>query len=97
RGPLVSRTSPVAEYGRAAGVVALATLVGVPVLRFLSLTDVAMVFLLGVALVAYRYGRGPTIFASFLSIALFDFFFVPPRFTLAVSYAVFCLKKKNII
>src|SRR4029077_2494041 len=27
RGPLVSRTSPVAEYGRAAGVVALATLV----------------------------------------------------------------------
>jgi len=85
RGPLVGRPSPVAEYGRAAVIVALAALVGVPVMRFLSLTDVAMVFLLGVALVAYRYGRGPTIFASFLSIALFDFFFVPPRFTFAVS------------
>ncbi len=85
RGPLVGRPSPFAEYGRAAAVVVLATLVSVPVLRFLSLTDVAMVFLLGVALVASRYGRGPTILASFLSIALFDFFFVPPRFTFAVS------------
>ena len=85
RGPLVGRSSPLADYGRAAVVVVLATLVSVPVLRFLSLTDVAMVFLLGVALVASRYGRGPTILASFLSIALFDFFFVPPRFTFAVS------------
>ena len=85
RGPLVGRPSPLAEYGRAALVVGLSTLLGFAVLRYLSLTDVAMVFLLGVALVASRYGRGPTIFASFLSIALFDFFFVPPRFTFAVS------------
>ena len=85
RGPLVGRPSPLADYGRAALVVVLATLLSFPVLRFLSLTDVAMVFLLGVALVASRYGRGPTVVASFLSIALFDFFFVPPRFTFAVS------------
>ncbi|HVH66694.1 MAG TPA: sensor histidine kinase KdpD [Gemmatimonadales bacterium] len=85
RAPLVGRPSPLVEYGRGALVVVLATLVSVPVFRFLSLTDVAMVFLLGVALVASRYGRGPTIVASFLSIALFDFFFVPPRFTFAVS------------
>src|SRR4029077_8955085 len=77
--------SRLADYARAAGVVGLATLVSVPVLRFLALTDVAMVFLLGVAQVASRYGRGPTILASFLTIALFDFFFVPPRFTFAVS------------
>ena len=85
RRPLVGRPSPLAEYARAGVVVVLATLVGFPVIRFLSLTDVAMVFLLGVALVASRYGRGPTIVASFLSIALFDFFFVPPRYTFAVS------------
>jgi two-component system sensor histidine kinase KdpD len=36
-------------------------------------------------LVASRYGRGPTFFASVLSIALFDFCFVPPRFSFAVS------------
>jgi two-component system sensor histidine kinase KdpD len=85
RGPLVGRPSPLSEYGRAALVVALSTVVSFPVYSPLSLTNVAMVFLLGVALVASRYGRGPTIFASFLSIALFDFFFVPPRFTFAVS------------
>jgi two-component system sensor histidine kinase KdpD len=85
RGPLVGRPSPIAEYGRAALVVALSTLVSFPVFSSLSLTNVAMVFLLGVALVASRYGRGPTIFASFLSIAVFDFFFVPPRFTFAVA------------
>jgi two-component system sensor histidine kinase KdpD len=91
RGPLVGRPSPLGEYGRAALVVALSTLVSFPVFSSLSLTNVAMVFLLGVALVASRYGRGPTIFASFLSIALFDFFFVPPRFTFAVSDASYVL------
>ncbi len=34
---------------------------------------------------AYRLGRGPGVFAAFLSVAVFDFFFVPPRFTFAVS------------
>ena len=85
RGPVVGRTAPATEYVGAALVAALCTVVGFAVLRSLTLTDVAMVFLLGVALVASRYGRGPTIFVSFLSIALFDFFFVPPRFTFAVS------------
>ena len=85
RRPFGDRGSPLAEYLRGGVVVALAAAVGVPVLRLLSLTDVAMVFLLGVAIVASRYGRGPTIAACFLSIAVFDFFFVPPRFTFAVS------------
>ncbi|HVH08429.1 MAG TPA: DUF4118 domain-containing protein, partial [Gemmatimonadales bacterium] len=83
--PQAGRAAPAREYVGAALVAGLATLVSFPVFRFLSLTDVAMVFLLGVAIVASRYGRGPTILASFLSIALFDFFFVPPRFTFAVS------------
>jgi two-component system sensor histidine kinase KdpD len=85
RVPLAGRPAPVVEYARAGLVVALSSLVAYVVFRTLSLTDVAMVFLLGVALVASRYGRGPTVAAAFLSIALFDFFFVPPRFTFAVS------------
>ncbi len=85
RGPLAERPAPLAEYGRAALVVALCTVLGFPVYQYLSITNVAMVFLLGVALVASRYGRGPTIFASFLSIAAFDFCFVPPRYSFAVS------------
>ena len=85
RGPLAGRPAPLAEYGGAALVVALCTALGFPVDQYLSITNVAMVFLLGVALVASRYGRGPTILACFLSIAAFDFCFVPPRFSFAVS------------
>ena len=44
-----------------------------------------MVYLLGVAFVATRYGRGPSALAAVLSVAAFDFFFVPPHLTFAVS------------
>ena len=44
-----------------------------------------MMFLLAVVLVGVRLGRGPAVLASFLSVAVFDFFFVPPRFSFAVS------------
>lgn len=50
-----------------------------------DLANVAMVYLLGVVIVAARYSRGPAILASILSVAAFDFFFVPPRWTFAVS------------
>ncbi len=44
-----------------------------------------MVYLLGVTWVAVSFGRGPAILASILSVAAFDFFFVPPAFTFAIS------------
>src|SRR5262249_21948777 len=43
------------------------------------------VYLVGVVVVAVRWGRGPSILASILSVAAFDFLFVPPYFTFAVS------------
>jgi len=46
----------------------------------LDLANIVMVFLLGVLAVAVRYGRGPAIFAAFLSVATFDFLYVPPRY-----------------
>src|SRR5437667_12768710 len=44
-----------------------------------------MVYLLGIVLVAVRQGRGPSLAASVLSVGAFDFFFVPPSYTFAVS------------
>ena len=44
-----------------------------------------MIYLLGVMLVAMRLGRGPSVLAAVLSVAAFDFFFVPPRWSFAVS------------
>ena len=43
-----------------------------------------MLFLPAILLAALG-GRGPSLAAAALSVAAFDFFFVPPRFTFAVS------------
>lgn len=52
---------------------------------YFALADLAMVYLLGVVLAASRSGRGPTLLATLLSVAAFDFFFVPPYYSFAVS------------
>ena len=53
----------------------------------LDLANTVMLFLLTVVLVAAFLGRPPAILASFASVALFDFFFVPPQMSFAVSDA----------
>jgi len=50
-----------------------------------ELANLIMFFLLGVVFIATRFGRGPSILASFLGVALFDFFFVRPYFSFSVS------------
>ncbi len=56
-----------------------------PLLPYFDLANIVMLFLLGVVFVGFRLGRGPAVLAAVLSVASFDFFFVPPRFTFAVS------------
>ncbi|HYL20164.1 MAG TPA: DUF4118 domain-containing protein [Gemmatimonadales bacterium] len=72
-------------YVRAAIVMAASTVVGTLLIDWLSLTDIAMLHLLGVGVVASRATRRQAAFAALLSVALFDFFFVPPRFAFTVS------------
>ncbi|MFZ2170302.1 MAG: sensor histidine kinase KdpD, partial [Methylococcaceae bacterium] len=50
-----------------------------------ELANLIMVFLLGVVFIAMRFGRGPSILASFLGVAIFDLFFVTPYFSFSVS------------
>jgi two-component system sensor histidine kinase KdpD len=52
-----------------------------------ELSNLVMVYLLGIVVVSMRAGRGPSLVAAVLSVAAFDFFFVPPQFTFAVSNA----------
>lgn len=63
----------------------LTTAVTWPVHSVLDPVNTVMLFLLTVVLVATRWGRGPAVWASFLSVGLFDFFYVPPRWSFAVS------------
>ena len=70
----------------AAAAASIATaLLATPLLAYLDLANIAMLFLLVVMLVAVRFGRGPSVLATCVSVASFDFFFVPPRFTFAIS------------
>jgi two-component system sensor histidine kinase KdpD len=77
--------SPIRGYGLALLVLAVCTAVGTAVLQWLSITDVAMLYLLGVGLVATWGTRRQAVTAAILSVALLDFFFVPPRFTFTVE------------
>lgn len=82
----VVATRHLAYVAAVAAVVGI-TVVATPLLRFLELTNIAMLFLLGVFFTAVRLGRGPALLSAFLSVAAFDFFFVPPRLTFAVTDA----------
>ncbi|MCU0625334.1 MAG: sensor histidine kinase KdpD [Gemmatimonadaceae bacterium] len=87
----VVRTSPWREYGIAVALVAATTLVGLPFRDRIVPTDVALVFLLAIVLVAARGGRGPALLATTLAVLVFDVLFVPPYGTLAVSDVRFTL------
>jgi len=50
-----------------------------------ELSNLVMVYLLGVTLSGLRLGRGPSVLVSLLNVAAFDFFFVPPRYTFAIT------------
>ena len=72
-------------YLKAAVGCALAGFGSAALFPIVDLPTIVMVFLLAVVLVSVRYGRGPGVLASFLSVGIFDFFFVQPRFSFAVS------------
>jgi len=72
-------------YRWAVATTAICTAIAWFMLGHFDLANLIMVYLLGVVVVAARYGHGPSVLSSFLSVVLFDFFFVPPRFSFAVS------------
>jgi two-component system, OmpR family, sensor histidine kinase KdpD len=72
-------------YVWALAVVAASTALAYLMFGRFELANMIMVFLLGVVFIATRFGRGPSIFASFLGVAIFDFLFVKPYFSFSVS------------
>ena len=72
-------------YGVALGGVLASTLVAWLLFPHVDLANLIMVYLLGILAVSSRVGLWPSTWASFLSVIAFDFFFVTPRFSFAVS------------
>lgn len=73
------------RYAWALAACVATTVITQPMLALFDLANIVMLFLLCVVLVAVRLGRGPAMLAAVLSVASFDFFFVPPRMSFAVS------------
>lgn len=64
---------------------AATTLLTHALVPFFDLANIVMVFLLAVVGAGMWLGRGPAVLAAFLNVAAFDFFFVSPRGSFAVS------------
>jgi len=72
------------DYIYTALLVAAATSLGIAAGRYLALPDVVTFYLLVIMISAFRFGRGPSLAAAALSVAAYDFFFVPPFYTFSV-------------
>src|SRR5262245_32431510 len=79
--PLVRR------YAMTALIVALITLFIELVGPAIEITNIALLYLLGVVVMATTAGTGPGILTSLLSFLTFNFFFVTPRYTFHVDSA----------
>ncbi|MEO8051433.1 MAG: DUF4118 domain-containing protein, partial [Acidobacteriota bacterium] len=73
------------EYAVAVAIVGFATLIALALRPYLAATNLAMMYLLGVVVIATRCSRSATVIASFLSVAAFDFFCVLPYYTFRVA------------
>jgi two-component system sensor histidine kinase KdpD len=73
------------SYAQSVALVAAGTAVSALIRPFFSPTNLVMVYLLTVVMAAIYLGRGPSFLAAVLSVLVFDFFFVPPRWTLAIT------------
>jgi two-component system sensor histidine kinase KdpD len=82
---LPERTSTGAAYGRALAVVMGCTTLDWLLFPAFEKANLVMVYLLGVTVVAMRGERFAALLASVLSVAAFDFFFVSPRFSFAIT------------
>lgn len=81
---LAKKTWP---YLFALSIVAVSTLIGFGLYHYVDSSNLIMLYLLGVVMVATNNvnQRGPAICAALFSTLAFDFFFVPPFFSFAVS------------
>jgi two-component system sensor histidine kinase KdpD len=78
-------------YAMSVAVCAAVALLATPLHDVLDLSNIVMLFLLGVVAVAMRWGRGPAVLAAFVSVAAFDFLVVPPRYSFSVADAQYLI------
>jgi two-component system sensor histidine kinase KdpD len=78
-------------YAGSAFAVVLSTLLSFGLAQLFATTNLAMVYLACVVIVSLIWGRGPSVMATVLGVAAFDFFFIPPYRTFAVADSQYLL------
>lgn len=77
--------TPPQDYIACIALVTVITAIGWLVKEFISPTNLAMLFLLAVVVIAFRRGLRPAIFTAIIGVLAFDFFFIPPYMTFRIS------------
>ena len=79
--------SGISQYVSAVAVVCLVALACYPLRSIIGYQTISLIFLLTIALLPLKLGSGPVLLAAALSALLWDYFFIPPQFTLSVNLA----------
>jgi two-component system sensor histidine kinase KdpD len=79
-------TTPWREFGIALAIVAAVTAFSLSIFGYTGYWAVALFYLLAVVLAATRLRRWPTLFLATLSALLWNFLFIPPRFTFYINH-----------
>lgn len=82
---LLLPVTPPKDYLASLALVAAITVIGWLIKDFISPTNLAMLYLLAVVVIAFRRGLRPAIFTALIGVLAFDFFFIPPYLTFRVS------------
>lgn len=75
------------HYAWALLITAACTAIAWPMFPQFDAVNLAMIYLLGVVIAGLRLGRGPSVLTSIANVAAFDFFFIQPRVSLAITNA----------
>ena len=82
-----ARRSPLSEFGAAFAIIAAVSLLSWSLADVIGYRTVGVIFLLTVVIMSLRLGRGPILFAGVLAALVWNYFFIPPRFTLVIGSA----------
>jgi two-component system, OmpR family, sensor histidine kinase KdpD len=74
-----------AAYAGSFGFVVAACVAALVLRQAFAVSDLALVFLVGVLASAVNYGLWPSLFACLVSVLAFNFFFLPPLYTFTIA------------
>jgi two-component system sensor histidine kinase KdpD len=93
---LLPATSP-RDYIASLALIAALTIIGWLIKSFISPTNLSMLYLLAVVVVAFRRGLRPAIFTAVIGVLTFDFFFIPPYMTFRVTDSEYLITFSGMI